>query len=189
MAQQKGSYQNMFKTSLVNHRHSFQHSFLIKKLPKLLGLCFGFFFFLREQVGSKTLGFFLRILRSREQPEVSWTQSRWPLIAVITWWWLQQQIYLFSETTLHLVLVSETNPEHDQSSYLRDRDGSGQQSWGHPPTRISRAPCGQAAGPGATRSARRPWGSGWSCSGWDPPPSPGTGWGQMLGPATRSASI
>lgn len=33
----------MFKTSLVNHRHSFQHSFLMRKLPKLIGLCFGFF--------------------------------------------------------------------------------------------------------------------------------------------------
>lgn len=192
IAQQKGSYQNMFKTSLVNHRHSFQHSFLIKKLPKLLGFCFGFFW--ENKWGAKPLFF-----ENPEEQGAAWAELNPEQMAAhccnnsvrvtpTNLSFLQDNTPPGTGVRNHPWAPS-SNQRTCPNSYLRDHDGSGQQSWGHPPTRISRAPCGRAAGPGATRWARRPWGSGWSCSGWDPPPWPGTGWGQTLGPATRSASI
>lgn len=115
IAQQKGSYQNMFKTSLVNHRHSFQHSFLMKKLPELIGLCFGFF--QGNKWGAKPLLLENPAVQGELHTEQMVDHCCNNLVRVTA-------IYLsFLETTLHLVQVSEASQPRVPGSFQWPKDG------------------------------------------------------------------
>lgn len=103
----------MFKTSLVNHRHSFQHSFLIKKLPKLLGLCFGVFFLKRTSEEQNPWVFF----ENPEEQGAAWGELNPEQMA--------------AHCCNNLVMVTATN-----LSFLRDHTPPGtgvrNQPWARP---------------------------------------------------------
>lgn len=73
--------------------------------------------------------------------------------------------------------------------YLQAHGGWDRQSLGRPPTRRAKVPFCPAAGCAATRLARLPSGSGWSCRGWGPLLSLGRRWVQRWDPATQTSSI
>lgn len=75
------------------------------------------------------------------------------------------------------------------AAYLQAHGGWDQQSLGHPPTRRAKVPAAPAADFAARRLARRPSSIGWSCTGWGPPPSPGTALARKWVPATQTSSI